>query len=78
MDIKVLNTKCCSTQSLERRVRQIVDGAGLDATIEKIDDMQEIMSYGVMSTPALVIDGTVKVSGRTPSVEEISKLLASS
>lgn len=78
MDIKILSTGCCSASSLERRVRAIVDAAGIDASVETVDDMKTIMSYGVMSTPALVVDGEVKVAGRAPSAAEIPDLLTSS
>lgn len=78
MEIKVLNTACCGSNSLEKRVRQIVNGAGIDASIEKIEDLEEITKLGVMSTPALLVDGAVKVSGRTPSTEEIANLLTAS
>lgn len=78
MEIKVLSTTHCNCQSLENRVQQIVDAAGLDASVEKIEDLKEIMSYDVMSTPALVVDGEVKVAGRSPSIEEISELLNAS
>jgi len=76
MDIKVLGTGCASCQTLERRVREAVDQSGSDASVEKIEDMQEIMQYNVMSMPALVIDGEVKSSGQTPSIKELKDLLA--
>lgn len=75
MDIKVLGTGCASCQTLERRVHEAVEQAGSDASVEKIEDMQKIMQYNVMSMPALVIDGEVEVSGQAPSVKEITDLL---
>ena len=75
MNIEVLGTGCSSCQTLETRVQRVVEDAGLDGTVEKVEDMQEIMKYGVMSTPALVVDGEVKSSGRAPSVQELTDLL---
>ena len=75
MDIKVLGTGCASCQTLERRVHEAVEQAGSDTSVEKIEDMQKIMQYNVMSMPALVIDGEVEVSGQAPSVKEITDLL---
>lgn len=75
MDIKVLTTEYCNCSSFASHVQQVVDTAGIDASVETIEDIQEIMSYGVMSSPALVIDGEVKVAGRVPSPEEIADLL---
>jgi small redox-active disulfide protein 2 len=75
MTIEVLGTSCSTCQTLEKRVQRVVDEADLDGTVEKVEDMQDIMSYGVMSTPALVVDGEVKSSGRAPSVQELRDLL---
>jgi small redox-active disulfide protein 2 len=80
MDVKVLGTGCSSCQTLERRVRTVVDETEIDASVEKIEEIQEIMQYNVMSmpalVPALVIDGEVKSSGHAPSVSELKDLLA--
>ena len=76
MDIKVLGTGCSSCQTLERRVREAIDQTGSDASVEKIEDMQEIMQYNVMSMPALVVDGEVEAAGQTPSVKELTDLLS--
>jgi len=76
MEIKVLGTGCASCQTLERRVHEAVEQAGSDASVEKIDDMQEIMQYNVMSMPALVVDGEVELSGQAPSVKELTDLLS--
>ncbi len=75
MDVKVLGTGCASCKTLERRVREAVEQTGSDASVEKIEDMQEIMQYNVMSMPALVIDGEVEVAGQAPTVKEIIDLL---
>lgn len=75
MDIKVLGPGCTKCLTLERRVREVVAQRGLDATVTKVDDIMEIMAYGVMSTPALVVDGTVVVKGRVPDEQEIAQYL---
>ena len=76
MIIKVLGPGCTNCKNLERVTREAVDALGLDATIAKIDDYPTIMGYGVMSTPALVIDEKVVVSGRVPRPAELRELLA--
>jgi len=75
MEIKVLGTGCAKCNSLEKATREAVNKTGINATITKVDDIVEIMQSGVMTTPALVIDGKVVVKGKVPSVDEISKLL---
>ncbi len=61
-------------QKLEANVREAVKELGLKATIEKVEDFKDIMAYGVMRTPALVVDEQVKIMGRVPSVEDIKKI----
>ena len=75
MIIKVLGTGCKKCQKTEENARAAIKELGVDATIEKVEDVQGIMSYGVMATPALVIDEQVKVKGKVPTVEEIKKML---
>lgn len=75
MEIKVLGTGCAKCKSLEKATREAVEKAGVDATVTKVEDIVEIMQFGVMTTPALVIDGEVVVKGKVPSVSEITKLL---
>jgi len=75
MEIKVLGTGCPKCKSLEKVTREAVAEAGIEATVLKVEDIVEIMNYGVMSTPALVIDGKVVAKGRVPSVEEIKSLI---
>jgi small redox-active disulfide protein 2 len=67
---------CAKCQKLEARTRQAADELELVYQLEKVKDLQQIMAFGVMATPALVVDGVVKVAGRVPLVEEIKKLLA--
>jgi small redox-active disulfide protein 2 len=75
MDIKVLGPGCRNCVTLEARTREALEALGKDATIEKVTDTAEIMGYGIMSTPGLVVDGTVVVSGRVPSVKQIAGML---
>ncbi|MPW26797.1 thioredoxin family protein [Alkalibaculum sp. M08DMB] len=75
MIIKVLGTGCTNCKKLEANTKKAVEEMGIDATVEKVSDMKEIMSYGVMKTPALVVDEKVKIMGRVPSSEDIKKYL---
>lgn len=75
MDIKVLGTGCDKCKSLEKVTRQVVNELNLDATVTKVEDIMEIMALGVMTTPALVVDGKVVLKGRVPSVNEVKQLL---
>lgn len=75
MEIKVLGPGCCNCGKLEEVTRKAVKLAGIDASIEKVSDLAEIMGYGVMSTPALIVDGQIRVSGRVPSVDDLVSLL---
>lgn len=75
MNIKILGSGCANCKKLESNVRQAVKELGIDASIEKVEDFKDIMAYGVMKTPALVVDEQVKVMGRVASIEEIKKHL---
>lgn len=75
MVIKVLGTGCTNCKKLEENTRKAVELLGIEAAIEKVTDIKEIMSFGVMKTPALVVDGKVKIMGRVPSAEEIKQYL---
>lgn len=75
MVIKVLGTGCPSCKKLEANVRTAISEAGVDASVEKVEDLQKIMEYGVMSTPALVIDEKVVAKGKVLSVGDIKKLI---
>lgn len=75
MKIKILGTGCANCKKLEANVREAVKELGIDATIEKVENFKEIMAYGVMKTPALVVDEQVKVMGRVPAVEDLKKYL---
>ena len=73
--IKVLGPGCANCKNLERATRQAVDALALDATIEKVEDYPTIAGYGIMSTPALVVDEKVVVSGRVPTPAQVRDLL---
>jgi len=76
MRIQVLGTGCPKCQKLEENARQAATELNLDFQIAKVKDLQQIMAFGVMITPALVVDGVVKVAGKVPGVEDIKKMLA--
>lgn len=75
MDIKILGTGCAKCNALEAAARAVVTEKGLDATVTKVEDIMEIMTYGVMITPALVVDGKVVVKGRVPSQDELVTMI---
>ena len=75
--VQVLGPGCAKCEKLKHNAEEAVQQSGTEATIEKITDIMQITSFGVMMTPALAIDGEVKVVGKVPSVEEIKTLLAS-
>jgi small redox-active disulfide protein 2 len=73
--IKVLGTGCQKCQSMISVVKDVVSENNIDATIEKIEDIMEIMKFNVMTTPALVIDDIITIKGRVPSKGEVLTLL---
>ena len=73
--IKILGTGCSKCQSLTGVVKDVVSENNIDATIEKVEDIMEIMKYNVMTTPALVIDDVITIKGRVPSKDEVLALL---
>ena len=75
MNIKVLGPGCRNCVNLEKATRQALADLGLDATVEKVQDYPTITGYGVMATPALVVDEKVVSSGRVPSIAEVRDLL---
>ncbi len=75
MDIKVLGSGCKKCQALEANAKEAVESLGVDATISKVTDYNDILSYGVMTTPALVVDGKIVLSGQVPKAKQIEKLL---
>lgn len=75
MEIKILGTGCAKCKTLEKAVREVVEKNGIRATVTKVEDIMEIMKFNVMTTPAIVVNGTVVVKGRVPSNDEIKDLL---
>lgn len=75
MEIKVLGTGCAKCKQLEKTVREAVAELGLDAEVEKVTELTDIMSYGIMSTPGLVVNGEVRLAGRLPKVAEVKSIL---
>ena len=75
MKIKVLGPGCKRCEKTADRVRQVVAESESDALVEKVTDMMEIASYGVVGTPAVVIDGQLKCSGKVPAKKEIKEWL---
>ena len=75
MEIKILGTGCPRCKALEKTTRDVVAEMGIEATIEKEEDIMKIMGYGIMHTPALVINGKVVLSGRVPSASEIKEVI---
>lgn len=75
MEIKVLGPGCANCRNLEKEVFNAVAELNIAADIQKVQDIKKIVAYGVMSTPALVINEKVKVSGRVPKREELKRLI---
>lgn len=75
MKIEILGTGCSKCKALEEATKQAVAKIGGFHEVKKVEDIVEIMNYGVMSTPALVVDGVVKSSGKVLSIEDVVNLL---
>jgi len=75
MEIKILGPGCPKCKILEKLTREVVEQNNIEATVTKVEDIVAIMNYGVMSTPALVIDEKVVLKGRVPSADEIKELI---
>jgi small redox-active disulfide protein 2 len=75
MEIKVLGTGCANCKALEKAVINALAEMDFSANVEKVEDITKIMSYGIMSTPGLVIDEKVVLSGRVPSIKELKEII---
>jgi len=75
MEIKILGTGCPKCKALEKVTRDVVAENGIEANVTKVEDIMDIMKFGVMTTPALVVDGIVVMKGHVPSKEEVKQLL---
>ncbi|TDB37896.1 MAG: thioredoxin family protein [Actinobacteria bacterium] len=76
MLIKILGSGCANCRKLEELARKAVGELGIDATVEKVTGYPEIMAFGIISTPGLVIDDVVKLSGRVPAYDQVKRLIA--
>ena len=76
MKLQILGTGCAKCNALTMATEKAAQSLGLQYELEKVTDLNRIISFGVMMTPALVVDGQVKVAGKVPSVEQIKTLLA--
>jgi small redox-active disulfide protein 2 len=74
-ELKVLGTGCPKCKYLENAVREVVAKEGIEASLSKVEDIMEIMKYGVLSTPALVVNGRVVLAGKVPTSEELKTLI---
>jgi|UniRef100_A0A7V6DPG3 small redox-active disulfide protein 2 len=74
--VQILGPGCPKCVELTKRTEEAAKAVGGEIEVEKVSDLSKIMSYGVMMTPALVVDGEVKVVGKVPSVDEIKKMIA--
>ncbi len=75
MEIKILGPGCPKCKALDKLTREVVEQNGIQATVTQVEDIMEIMKYGVMTTPALVVDEKVLIKGRVPSSKEIKEIL---
>ena len=76
MKIEVLGTGCPKCMSVEQNVKKALEELSVQADVQKVTDIQQIIQRGVMSTPALVIDGKVVLQGKNPSVDQLKHLIA--
>lgn len=76
MKLQILGTGCAKCSALTHATEQAAQSLGLPYDLEKVTDLNRIMSFGVMVTPALIVDGKLKVSGKVPPVDDIKKLLS--
>lgn len=77
MKLQILGTGCSRCKTLTARVEEAVKDLGISADIEKVENIEEIVKFGVMSTPALALDGKVLLVGRVPTTREIAELINS-
>lgn len=75
MEIKVLGAGCAKCKTTYEMIEKIVKENQLDATLSKVEDIVELLNYGIMTTPAIVVDGEVKLKGLVPTESEIKKIL---
>ena len=76
MKIQILGTGCAKCEKLAAVTKAAAEELGLDFELEKVTDINDIMGFGVMMTPALAVDGDVKMTGKVPSIDEVKKLIS--
>ncbi|ACF13657.1 redox-active disulfide protein 2 [Chloroherpeton thalassium ATCC 35110] len=74
--IKILGSGCAKCAQVEAAVKEVIAAEHIEATVTKVEDIQQIMSYPVMMTPAIVVDEVVKIAGKVPNKQEILAALA--
>lgn len=75
MEIKVLGAGCSKCKATYAAIEKVVKENGLDVSLAKVEDIMELLNYNIMTTPAVVVDGAVRIKGYVPSESEIRKLL---
>lgn len=75
MEVKVLGTGCKKCNETEALIKKLIEENALEVSLEKVEDIKQIAKYGVMRTPAVVVDGKVKIVGKVPTEEEVLKLI---
>ena len=75
MNIKILGPGCARCHELDKRAREVVNELGLDADVEYVKNLNEIIKYGILTTPGLVVNDKIVCSGHVPGKDEITKLL---
>lgn len=75
MEIKVLGPGCAKCNATMQLIERLIAENGIDANLEKVEDIMQIMQYNVMATPAVLVDGVLKIKGRVPSEKEIKEIL---
>lgn len=75
MEIKVLGPGCAKCKATYNAIEKVIKENNLDVKLTKVDDIMEIMNYNIMTTPAVVVDGTVKIKGQVPSESDVRKIL---
>lgn len=75
MEIKVLGAGCAKCRTTYEMIEKVVKENNLDVTLIKVEDIMELLNYNIMSTPAVVVDGEVKIKGHVPTENEVKKML---
>ncbi len=75
MEIKVLGAGCSKCKATYAAIEKVIEENGLDISLSKVEDIMELLNYNIMTTPAVVVDGAVRIKGYVPSESEIRKLL---